>query len=142
MPISFDRTGGYEHKSSEEGAGSEPGKSLFWGYEKAHFFHLYRVGSPDLSRAKATLFTVFCVSDRTTRKWHPTPLLLPGESQGWGAWWAAVYGVAQSRTRLKRLGSSGPDGKASVYNVGDLGSIPGSGRCLQKEKATHSSTLA
>ena len=24
------------------------------------------------------------------------------------AWWAAVYGVAQSRTRLKRLGSSVP----------------------------------
>ena len=23
-----------------------------------------------------------------------------------GAWWAAVYGVAQNRTRLKRLGSS------------------------------------
>ena len=23
-----------------------------------------------------------------------------------GAWWAAVYGVAQSRTRLKQLGSS------------------------------------
>ena len=23
-----------------------------------------------------------------------------------GAWWAAIYGVAQSRTRLKRLGSS------------------------------------
>ena len=22
-----------------------------------------------------------------------------------GAWWAAIYGVAQSRTRLKRLGS-------------------------------------
>src|SRR5574341_291120 len=21
----------------------------------------------------------------------------------WGAWWAAIYGVAQSRTRLKRL---------------------------------------
>ena len=28
-------------------------------------------------------------------------LKLPGESQGRGAWWAAVYGVAQSRTRLK-----------------------------------------
>ena len=40
------------------------------------------------------------------RKWHPTPVFLPGESQGWGAWWAAVYGVAQSRTRLKRLSSS------------------------------------
>ena len=26
--------------------------------------------------------------------------------QGWEAWWAAVYGVAQSWTRLKRLSSS------------------------------------
>ena len=40
------------------------------------------------------------------RKWQPTPVFLPGESQGQGAWWAAVYGVAQSRTRLKRLSSS------------------------------------
>ena len=31
----------------------------------------------------------------------PTPVFLPGKSQGWGAWWAADYGVAQSRTRLK-----------------------------------------
>ena len=40
------------------------------------------------------------------RKWQPTPVFLAGESRGWGAWWAAVYGVAQSRTRLKRLSSS------------------------------------
>ena len=88
------------------------------------------------------------------RQWHPTPVLLPGKSQGrrslvgcspWGrkesdmteqlhfhfslshigegngnplqcsclenpreggAWWAAVYGVAQSQTQLKRLSSS------------------------------------
>ena len=40
------------------------------------------------------------------RKRQPTPVFLPGESQGWGAWWAAVYGVAQSRTWLKRLSSS------------------------------------
>ena len=40
------------------------------------------------------------------RKWQPTPVFLPGESQEWGAWWAAVYGVAQSRTRLKLLRSS------------------------------------
>ena len=26
-----------------------------------------------------------------------------------GAWWAAIYGVAQSRTRLKRLSSSIPN---------------------------------
>ena len=88
------------------------------------------------------------------RRWHPTPVLLPGKFHGWrslvgcspwdhwesdmtewlhfyfslscigegngsplqcsclenprdrGAWWAAVYGVAQSRTRLKQLSSS------------------------------------
>ena len=32
--------------------------------------------------------------------------------RGGGAWWAAVYGVAQSRTRLKRLSSSS---SSSVY---------------------------
>ena len=40
------------------------------------------------------------------RKWQPTPVFLPGESQGGGAWWAAVYGVAQSWTRLTWLSSS------------------------------------
>ena len=40
------------------------------------------------------------------RKWQHTPVFLPGESQGWGACWAAVYGVAQSQTRLTRLSSS------------------------------------
>ena len=40
------------------------------------------------------------------RKWQPTPVFLPGESRDWGAWWAAVCGVAQSRTRLKWLSSS------------------------------------
>ena len=29
------------------------------------------------------------------RKWQPTPVFLPGESRDGGAWWAAVYGVAQ-----------------------------------------------
>ena len=40
------------------------------------------------------------------RKWQPAPVFLPGESQDGGAWWAADCGVAQSRTRLKRLSSS------------------------------------
>ena len=88
------------------------------------------------------------------RRWHPTPVLLPGKSHGWrslvgcspwgheeldtterlafhfslscigegngnplqcsclenpgdgGAWWATVYGVTHSRTRLKWLSSS------------------------------------
>ena len=34
------------------------------------------------------------------------------------------------------------DGKASAYNEGDPGSIPRSGRPLEKEMATHSSILA
>ena len=33
-------------------------------------------------------------------------LFTEGQRRGGGAWWAAVYGVAQSRTRLKRLSSS------------------------------------
>ena len=40
------------------------------------------------------------------RKWQSTPVFLPGESQGRGSWWAAVYGDAQSWTRLTRLSSS------------------------------------
>ena len=36
----------------------------------------------------------------------------------------------------------GSDSKASACNAGDLGSIPGSGRSLEKELAIHSSTLA
>ena len=99
-----------------------------------------------------------CIYIYRRRRWHPTPVLLPGKFHGrrslvgcspWGreesntterlhfpfslscigegngnplqcsclanpsdgrAWWAAVYGVAQSRTRLKRLSSS-----SSIY---------------------------
>ena len=40
------------------------------------------------------------------RKWQPTPVFFPGESQGQRSLLDAVYGVAQSRTRLKRLSSS------------------------------------
>ena len=40
------------------------------------------------------------------RKWQPTPVFLPGESQGRGCLVAAVYGVTRSQTRLKWLSSS------------------------------------
>ena len=58
-----------------------------------------------------------------------------------GAWWAAVSGVEQSRTRLKRLSSSSSSSirasqvllvvknpSANAGDVRDLGSIPGLGR--------------
>ena len=98
------------------------------------------------------------------RQWHPTPVLLPGKSNGrrslvgcspWDreesdtterlhfpfslscieegsgnplqcsclenprdgrAWWAAVYGVTQSRTRLKRLSSSSNSSRSAFYS--------------------------
>ena len=37
-------------------------------------------------------------------------MFLPGDPRDGRAWWAAVYGVAQSRTRLKRLSSSSSSG--------------------------------
>ena len=42
------------------------------------------------------------------RKWQPTPVVLPGESQGRVSLVGCCLGVAQSRTRLKRLSSSHP----------------------------------
>ena len=122
------------------------------------------------------------------RKWQPTPVFLPGESQGrgslvgcrlWGrkesdmteqlhfhsslscteegngnplqcsclenprdggAWWAAIYRVAQSWTRLKRLSSSSSKLIRSIRETWVRSLVwedP-----LEKETATHSSTLA
>ena len=44
--------------------------------------------------------------------------------------------------RILYLSGEPPAGKESTCNVGDLGSIPGLGRSLEKGKATHSSILA
>ena len=64
-----------------------------------------------------------------------------------GAWWAAVYGVAQSRTRLKRLRSSSSSsssmglpqwlsGKESTCNAGDTGLISASRRSFGEGKSS------
>ena len=39
----------------------------------------------------------------SAKSWHPTLVLLPGESHGRRAWWGAVHGVAGSRTRLSNF---------------------------------------
>ena len=39
------------------------------------------------------------------------------ESQERGAWWAAVYGVAQSWTRLKRLSSSSSSSPITSWQI-------------------------
>ena len=52
------------------------------------------------------------------RKWQPTPVFLPGESQGWGNLLSCrLCGVAQSWTRLKRLSSSSSSLKLATMEV-------------------------
>ena len=58
------------------------------------------------------------------RQWHPTPLFLPGKSMGRGTWWAAVHGVAKSRTWLSDF--------TFTFHF----------HALEKEMAAHSSVLA
>ena len=64
------------------------------------------------------------------RKWQPTPVFLPGESQGRRAWWAAVYGVAQSRTRLKRLSSSSSSASLHTFKLGTIHTNPTTSKTL------------
>ena len=86
------------------------------------------------------------------RKWQPTPVFLPGESQGLGAWWAAVCGVAQSQTWLKWLSSSssssGSDGLGFPSGSAVKPAMqetwvwsPGWKDPLEEEMATHSSII-
>ena len=48
------------------------------------------------------------------KKWQPTPVFLPGESQGQRSLVGGRHGVTQSRTRLKRL----PAAAAAAVNAG------------------------
>ena len=112
--------------------------------------HVQSLGQEDLLEKEMATYSNIPLR----RKWHPTPVFLPGKSHEqrslvvcspWGreeldmterlhfhfalscvgegngnplqcsclenprdrgAWWAAIYGVTQSRTRLKRLSSS------------------------------------
>ena len=40
------------------------------------------------------------------RKWQPTPVFLPGESHGRGAWWATVHGVKKELDTAKRVNNN------------------------------------
>ena len=66
---------------------------------------LQSMGSLRVGHDWATSFSLFTFM-HWRRKWQPTPVFLPGESQQRGAWWAAIYGVAQSWTRLKLFSSN------------------------------------
>ena len=80
-----------------------PGK-IPWTGESGR---LQSMGSRRVGRDWATSFWLFTFM-HWRRKWQPTPVCLPGESQGQGSLVGclSIYGVAQSRTWLKRLSSS------------------------------------
>ena len=73
------------------------------------------MGSQRVGHDWATSLSLFTFT-HWRRKWQPTPVFLPGESQGRGSLWAAVYGVAQSQPRLKRPSSSSTKGLARVFS--------------------------
>ena len=58
------------------------------------------------------------------RRWHPTPVLLPGKSHGWRSLVGCSHGVAKSRTGLSDF--------TFTFHF----------HALEKEMATHSSVLA
>ena len=71
------------------------------------------------------------------RKWQPTPVFLPGESQGrgslvgchlWGCTELATTEVTWQQQQQQQGIPSGSDGKESACSVRDLGSILGLGR--------------
>ena len=80
------------------------------------------MGSLRVGHNRATSLSLFAFM-HWRGKWQPTPVFLPGESQGRGAWWAAIYWVAQSRTRLKWFSSSSSSVSQILFSS-VLSSIP------------------
>ena len=74
---------------------------------------LQSMGSQRVGHGWATSLSLFTFM-HWRRKWQPTPVFLPGESPGWGSLVGSVYGVTQSRTRLKWLSSSSSSSSSSV----------------------------
>ena len=66
---------------------------------------LQSMGSPRVGHDWAIFLSLFTFM-HWRRKWQPTPVFLPGESQGQGSLVGCRLWVAQSRTRLKWLSSS------------------------------------
>ena len=76
---------------------------------------LQSMGSLRVGHEWATSLSLFTFM-HWRRQWQPTPVFLPGESQGLG--WTAVYGVAQSRTRLKWFSSNSSSFFPSKWDFG------------------------
>ena len=98
------------------------------------YYHNYFIQPRSLQSAAENMYSSVCSpwgrwgSDTTERLHFHFSLSCIGEGSGnplqcsclenprdGGAWWAAVYGVAQSRTRLKRLSSSSITKEGGIF---------------------------
>ena len=66
---------------------------------------LQSMGSLRVRHDWTTSLSLFTFLHRR-RKWQPTPVFCLEHLRDGGAWWAAIYGVAQSQTQLKLCSSS------------------------------------
>ena len=69
------------------------------------YFHCYKVFL-EVCCHLASFYCLLFTFMHWRGKWQPTPVFLPGESQGRGSLVGCVYGVTQSQTWLKWLSSS------------------------------------
>ena len=83
-------------------------------------------GAAGAGRARCSTRLSFCppVSYIWRRRWHPTPVLLPGKSHGRRSLVGCIHGVARSWTRLSDF--------TFTFHF----------HALEKEMSTHSSVLA
>ena len=105
---------------------STPARKIPWTEEPGGLQSMGSLGVGHDWTTSLSLFTFIC----WRRKWQPTAVLLPGESQGRGSLVGCVYGVAQSRTRLKRLSSS--SSSSSPHPCPDAGGPSAGPRCASK----------
>ena len=70
---------------------------------------------PDITRRLDFHFSLSCIGEGNGNPLQCSCLENPRDG---GAWWAAIYGVAQSQTRLKRLSSSSSNTEKEVLVIG------------------------
>ena len=81
---------------------STPAWKITWMEEPGR---LQSMGSQRVRYDGATSLSFFTFM-HWRRKWHPLQCSSLENPRDGGAWWAAIYGVTQSQTQLKRLSSS------------------------------------
>ena len=102
FPRHFDLAYGYKVEKAMATHSSTLAWQILWTEEPGR---MQSMGSLGVGHNWATSLSLFTFM-HWRRKWQPTPVFLPGESQGRGSLLGCRLWVAQSRTQLKWLNSS------------------------------------